>query len=87
MGEFFSWRNVFSGSTKKMPDKFKGNAKVETGCWMLDAGCWMLDAGCWMLDAGYWILDTGCWMLDAGYWILVPEIDHLLEKAFLTSSI
>jgi hypothetical protein len=28
------------GSTKKMPDKFKGNAKVGRGerCWILDAG-------------------------------------------------
>jgi hypothetical protein len=34
-------------STKKMPDKFKGNAKVVAGCWMLDAGYWMLDAGYW----------------------------------------
>jgi hypothetical protein len=28
-------------STKKMPDKFKGNAKVEH--WMLDARFWILD--------------------------------------------
>jgi len=57
-------------STKKMPDKFKGNAKVgvgeDAGCWMLDVGCWMLDVGCWMLDVGCWMLDVGCWMLDAG---------------------
>jgi len=37
-------------STKKVPDKFKGNAKV----WgMLDTGYWILDTGCWILDAGY----------------------------------
>jgi hypothetical protein len=35
-----------------MPDKFKGNAKVGAGCWMLDTGYWMLDAGCRMLGAG-----------------------------------
>jgi hypothetical protein len=33
-------------STKKMPDKFKGNAKVEDGCWILDTGCWTLHAAC-----------------------------------------
>jgi hypothetical protein len=38
----FSWRNVFSDLTKRMPDKFKGNAKVEY--WILDTGYWMLDA-------------------------------------------
>jgi len=29
-------------STKKMPDKFKGNAKVGMG---RDARCWILDTG------------------------------------------
>jgi hypothetical protein len=29
-------------STKKVPDKSKGNAKVGIGERMLDTGCWML---------------------------------------------
>jgi len=33
-------------STKKMPDKFKGNAKVGVG----------EDTRCWILDTGYWFL-------------------------------
>jgi hypothetical protein len=39
----------YPGSTKKMPDKFKGNAKVEAGKRMPVPGCWILDAGCWIL--------------------------------------
>jgi hypothetical protein len=31
------------GLTKRVPDKFKGNAKVEAGYWILVAGYWMSD--------------------------------------------
>jgi hypothetical protein len=31
------------GLTKRVPDKFKGNAKVEAGCWILVTGYLMPD--------------------------------------------
>jgi hypothetical protein len=36
--------------TKRVPDKFKGNAKVEAGYWILVAGYWMSDINACVLE-------------------------------------